>query len=281
VREQLDRRTLISLLSDRIETPEQLLAQILHDFGVVSRDAHARERAPSSELRKTLRSFLESLGSLDASAVIVVDDAHELPPAVFDEVRALCETAHVSSLLQVVLVGSEKLAARLRHAENRALHQRVAVRSAMQPIPSAEIGDYIAHRLSIAGNARVEFDEAALSRVSAISRGVPLAINRICDRALSLGGASSAGVITESMVDAAGRELGLSGARPMLTALLGQLVVALFVAAFLVVGAAVAAWVFRDSVARAITRWESIPAPPDAARRLPPPLAPLRPPEGF
>jgi hypothetical protein len=67
----------------------------------------------------------------------------------------------------------------------------------------------------------------------------------------------------------------------MLTAMLGQLVVALFVAAFLVVGAAVAAWVFRDSVARAITRWESIPAPPDAARRLPPPLAPLRPPEGF
>jgi general secretion pathway protein A len=225
-----------------------------------------------AELRSALQSFVESLGPLDASAVVFVDDAQQLPPAVFGEVRKLCETAHVESLLQVILVGDESLTERLRRKENHALHQRVAVRSALAALRREDLADYVAHRLAVAGNARVEFDEDALDRVFDLSRGVPLAINRLCDAVLACGCSNAAGVMTATLVDEAARSLGLIGARSIAANVLTFATVALILVAFLLVGAALAAWVFRDSVVRAVTAWEMIPVLPEAPRRLPPPL---------
>lgn len=272
VLEQIDRRTLTSLLAEGTDTPEQLLARILSDFGVLSSQDTA---GPSTlaELRGALQSFVESLGPLDASAVIFVDDAQLLPPAVFSEVRKLCETAHVESLLQVILVGNESLLELLRRKENRALHQRVAVRASLAPLRREEIGDYIAHRLAIAGNGRVEFEEDALDCVFDLSGGVPLAINRLCDAVLATGRSSAAGVMTATLVDEAALGLGLAGVHSFAATALTLVAFVLIVVACLLVGAAAAAWVFRDAVARAVTTWEMVPAPPDVPRRLPSPLA--------
>jgi general secretion pathway protein A len=273
VLEQIDRRTLTSLLSESTDTPEQLLARILSDFGVLSPPEAHGPRHTLAELRSALQSFVESLGPLDASAVIFVDDAPRLPPAVFSEVRKLCETAHVESLLQVILVGDESLLELLRRKENRALQHRIAVRTSLAALRREEIGDYIAHRLAVAGNARVEFDEDALDRVFDLSGGVPLAINRLCDAALASGRNSAAGVVTATLVDEAADTLGLAGAGSAAAKALYVAIVGVIVVAFLLVGAAAAAWVFRDFVARAVTTWEEIPTPPTAPRRLPPPLA--------
>jgi hypothetical protein len=50
--------------------------------------------------------------------------------------------------------------------------------------------------------------------------------------------------------------------------------------ALALVGAAGAAWVFRDAVARTIVSWEAKPpAPGPPAIRMVPPLAPIPPPE--
>lgn len=277
--DQLDRRTLTSLVASRIETPEQLLTQMLVDLGVLSWDDAARRTASRQDLRTTLQSFVESLGPLGASAIVFVDDAEQFQPPVFDEIRMLCEAAHVSSLLQVVVVGEGALAQRLRRKENRALQQRVAVRATLSPLPREEVSDYIAHRLGVAGSPRVEFDEAAIDRIAALSGGVPRAVNRLCDRALAHGHQSSAGVITDALVDAAAEDLDLGGPLWRTSVVLGRVAAALFVGAFVIVGAATAAWVFRDALARAVTAWRMIPAAPEAPRRQPAPLR-VAPPAG-
>src|SRR5262245_47924604 len=85
--EQLDRRTLTSLITDPFVSGEELLKQILEDFGVMSRDELAHgPLATRHELSTTLQAFVESLAPLDASAVIIVDEAQNLPPDVFDQV---------------------------------------------------------------------------------------------------------------------------------------------------------------------------------------------------
>jgi type II secretory pathway predicted ATPase ExeA len=267
--EQIDRRTLTSFVAGPVDAPEQLLTQILSDFGVLSRVVPAPARA-AADLRQALQSFVESLGAIDASAVVFVDDAQDLSSALFAEVRRLCEAAHVSSRLQVVLVGSDALRARLRRKENRALHERIVVRCTLLPLPAEEVGDYVAHRLSVAGNARVELEEDALARIFQLSSGVPRQINAICEAALAHGRASSAGLITEALIDLAATDVGL-GTRRTATVLI-RIGFALLVIVCLAAGAAAAAWVFRDSVARAVTSWQRIPRTPDAPRRLPSPL---------
>jgi AAA domain len=104
--EQLDRRRLTSFLVDPFLTVDDLLQTLLIDFGALSRDDLAGGRQPSTDqLRDTLHSFLASLASFSASAVVLVDDAQNLPVSVLDELRALSEIREGRRLLQVVLLG--------------------------------------------------------------------------------------------------------------------------------------------------------------------------------
>ena len=274
VLDQLDRRTLTSHVADPVATPEGLLAQILVDFGVLSWKEAARGSATRPELRTALQSFVDSLGPLGATAIVVVDEAQSLPADVFEEVRTLCEAAHASSRLQVVLVGQHALSALLRRKENRALRQRVAACITIEPLAPEEIGDYIAHRLGVAGNARVEFKHEALAHIYEATGGVPGVINRLCDRVLTRACRSGTDVITDAIVESAASDLDLGAPLSGLLTTLARVTAALFVIAFLLIGAAMAGWVFRDALARSVLNWQLTPAPPDAPRRLPQPLVP-------
>jgi general secretion pathway protein A len=246
--EQLDRRTLTSLITDPFVSGEELLKQILADFGVLSRDELARGPfATRHELSTTLQAFVESLAPLEASAVVLVDEAQNLPPDVFDQVRMLCEAAETSARLQVVLVGQPALAERLRRPENKSLHARVAVRFTLDPLPPGEIADYIAHRIGVAGaHPGVRFDESAIASIAAFSQGVPRMVNLICERALARAHEASSTHITEGLVNIAAADLDLAAPRASndtVERLAGLAVLALLV----LVGAAVA-WIFRDVV---------------------------------
>src|SRR5262249_8579031 len=157
--EQLDRRTLTSLVDDPFISGEELLKTVLADFGVMSRDELAHGPfATRHELSTTLQAFVESLAPLQASAVVIIDEPQNLPHDVIEQVGILSESAEASSRLQVVLVGQASLTALLRRSEYKRLQQRVTVRAALGPLPPEEIGQYVVHRLGVAGDApQVEF----------------------------------------------------------------------------------------------------------------------------
>jgi len=266
--EQLDRRTLTSFLVDPFLTVDDLLQTLLIDFGALSRDDLAGGRQPSTDqLRDTLHSFLASLASLSASAVVLVDDAQNLPVAVLDELRALSEIREGRRLLHVVLLGEPGLAAMLKQEALRPLNAQVAVRSALGPLLPDEVGGYVMHRLGVVGNgSRVGFSEAALARIHELTGGVPRVVNLLCDRAMSRGFEASAGVIDVPQVNAAATDLDLSVHVVEPPRMLRLAVEALAFVLLMLAGAGAALWVFRDDVRRTVVQWERVPPTPSAPR---------------
>ena len=96
-------------------------------------------------------------------------------------------------LLQIVLVGQPELARLLQRDDLVQLKQRIALRQHIPPLAWEEVGDYIQHRLEVAGaGGRIHWADDALLLVHRYSRGVPRLIKVLCDKTLL------AGYVTES-----------------------------------------------------------------------------------
>ncbi|HUK34751.1 MAG TPA: AAA family ATPase [Vicinamibacterales bacterium] len=254
--DRLDRRILVSSPPPAVSA-DDLLKTLLVDFGVVSDHDIARRLLASTErveLWRALGDFLSSLTVLQASALVIIDDAHALPAGALGELRALCEMTADQRLLQIMLVGEPVLTRLLRKGDLRALDERVALRVELGPLTRDELPDYVTHRVALAGRgSRVRFADAALNELFKVSDGVPRLVNRICDRALAVGVQSPDNQIDAKVVTEAAHELGL-GAQRSRTGW-NRALIATLLAVLLVGGAAVAGWMFREPLSRAIAQW--------------------------
>ena len=215
--EQLDRKTFTALVLNPFLSEEDLLRIILQDFGVVSREEIKRGRlngVSKQELIDTLNEFLLSLLPLRAGALLIIDEAQNLPLKVLEQIRILSNLeTDKEKLLQIVLVGQLNLKDWLRSPELRQLDQRVSIRYELKPLTREETSAYVAHRLTIAGGgASVSFSPKALDLVHRYTDGIPRLINLVCDRALLGGYSARVNRITPEMVGAAA--IGLDLAMP-------------------------------------------------------------------
>jgi general secretion pathway protein A len=117
--------------------------------------------------------------------VLVVDEAQNLSPMLLEQIRLLTnlETS-TFKLLQIILIGQPELVEILRRQELRQVAQRITARYHLLPLSYKETGDYVRHRLTVAGARRVLFTRLAIAWVHRLSGGVPRLINVVCDRAL-------------------------------------------------------------------------------------------------
>src|SRR5947209_4415787 len=210
--EQIDRTTFTALVLNPFLTEEDLLKRILQDFGVISREEARSGRlagVTKQELIDTLYDFLLSLIPLKASAVLIIDEAQNLPLPVLEQIRILSNLeTDKEKLLQIILVGQLELQTLLRSPDLRQLDQRVSIRYELKPLDREAVGAYVAHRLAIAGgSASVTFTAKALDRVHKLSAGIPRLINLICDRALLAGFSLRTNRITPPLVDHAAKSL--------------------------------------------------------------------------
>jgi len=214
---QLDHSTFTSLILDPFVSVEDLLKQMLLDFGVVSRDALRSGRlanATKHELIATLHEFLLSLVPLKATSVLIIDEAQNLSPPVLEQIRILSNLETDSAkLLQIVLVGQLGLLQALGESEIQQLNQRVSLRAILTPLTRPSLEAYVAHRLTVADGGAVVFNTAALDRLHRYSGGVPRVINLLCDRALMAGAQAGTTAITPAIVDRAARVLDLQPPR--------------------------------------------------------------------
>ena len=192
VLQQLDRRTFSAFVPDPFVSREDLLKMLLVDFGVVSvadLKRGALNGASRPDLSYPLYEFLDSLVPLQAFAVLIIDEAQNLPLPLLEEIRILSDLEGREKLLQVVLVGQPELRAHLKLPEMRQVNQRVSVRAELTPLKREGVADYIQHRLRVASedNAQVEFAPEAIAAIYEGSGGTPRLINLICDRALQHG----------------------------------------------------------------------------------------------
>jgi general secretion pathway protein A len=211
--ERTDRKTFTALLLNPFLSEEDLLKAVLHDLGVLSREEarSAGARASKQDLIATLNSFLLSLVPLGARAVLIIDEAQNLPLPILEQIRILSNLeTDKEKLLQIVLVGQLNLLPLLRSPELRQLDQRVSIRYQLEPLGREDVAAYIAHRLTVAAPSRpVTFTSTAADLVYQYSNGIPRLINMLCDRALLGAFTAQATRVEPALVDAAAEGLDL------------------------------------------------------------------------
>jgi general secretion pathway protein A len=158
----------------------QLLRAILNDLGLVPK---GRDRLAYIE---QLNAYLLEMTRDGKNVALFIDEAQNLLPEVMEQVRLLSNLeTDQHKLLQIVLAGQPELEDRLNQRELRQLRQRITVRCTLAALDEREVGEYIAHRLRVAGAPTdVGFEPDAVRLVFKHSQGTPRVINTISDRSL-------------------------------------------------------------------------------------------------
>ncbi len=189
-------------------TVEELLRSVCEEFRV---DFH--HRGPGLPTVKdyvdALNEYLLRTHALGQNSVLVIDEAQNLSADVLEQLRLLTNLeTNERKLLQIVLIGQPELRAMLARPELEQLAQRVIARFHLEALSEEETGQYISHRLAVAGSPKSPpFDRKALKRIHAISRGVPRRINLLCDRALLGAYAHGRSNVDRRIVDQASKEV--------------------------------------------------------------------------
>ncbi len=156
-----------------------------------------------------LNVFLLQSHAAGQSNVLIIDEAQNLQPEVLEQLRLLTNLeTHERKLLQIVLIGQPELRTMLERPDLEQLAQRVIARYHLVSLNVGDTARYIQHRLTVAGySGQIPFDEKALRRIYALTRGVPRRINLLCGRALLGAWANGLHQVDRPMVDKAALEV--------------------------------------------------------------------------
>ncbi len=162
----------------------------------------ALQTEPAFGFRRLLPQFHAAVADLARKGryvLLIVDEAHLLPPELFDQLRFLLnQEMDSASLITLVLLGQPDLAHKLRFAPYEALYQRIAVRYQIPPFDLEETAGYIKHHLRVAGSQGPLFSDSFVSGVYDHTKGVARKINNLCRSALLLGASERKQVLDEA-----------------------------------------------------------------------------------
>jgi type II secretory pathway predicted ATPase ExeA len=119
--------------------------------------------------------------------ILVIDEAQNLDERVLESVRLLSnfETPWMK-LMHIVIAGQLQLAERLTRPSMAQLRQRISSVIRIEPFTAEETGEYIDHRLWVAGHTGEPlFTVGARLLIAKQSGGIPRNINTLCFNAMS------------------------------------------------------------------------------------------------
>ena len=133
-----------------------------------------------------LAEFVKDAGAQSKKVILVIDEAQRLTPEMLEQIRVFSNVeAPGQKVVSCIFAGQTEFLDTVK--QNRALAQRIFFSHIIQPLTQAETGDYIAHRLRVAGTEEAIFTAAAVQEVFRLSGGNPRLINILCDQALLSG----------------------------------------------------------------------------------------------
>jgi len=147
------------------------------------------EGLDKATLRRRIQQFFAQQVRSGKRTLLIIDEAQGLSHAALEELRLLADLQTGSRpLLQLFLVGQEKLRDLMRASCMEQFQQRVIGTFHLKPLDAAETRAYVEHRLRQAGwKGDPELSGAALLGIYRYSKGVPRHINKICTRLFLLG----------------------------------------------------------------------------------------------
>lgn len=188
----------------------EFLDFMIADLGV------ACESRLKSQVLLRLNQWLLDRYRAKEPAVVVVDEAQNLSMELLEEIRLLTNLETFGEkLLQIVLSGQPELEQKLARPELRQLLQRITLRCRTLPLSDKQTQGYIHERLRIAGaDGEPIFTPEALVAVYRYARGIPRAINMLCEHALISAYADGRKPIRASFIEDAAREFDLRLCEP-------------------------------------------------------------------
>jgi general secretion pathway protein A len=184
--------TLINGLLESLD--DRTLVAIIPDPGLDKLDFY-NFLTRAFDIKKTFKSkgdflvhfihFLHKANAEGKKVLIIIDEAQRLSHEIMEEIRQLSNIEKKDAkLLNVFLVGQHEIIESLNETRNRALLQRITMKYLIGPLNHADVGDYIAFRLKVAGTEKKIFSAAAIRQIISFSNGYPRLINILCDHAL-------------------------------------------------------------------------------------------------
>lgn len=205
--------TLVGHLFDQIDPTKYFLAKVVTtqlDADNTLRMVAGAFGIPTAGLDKAsllqkIETFLRSQHAAGRRALLIVDEAQNLPISALEELRMLSNFQEGdTALLQSFLLGQPEFRDQLAHSpELEQLRQRVIATHHLEPMGREEVSGYIEHRLNLVGWKKdPEFTEDAFERIHAFSAGVPRRLNTLCSRVLLYGALEEIHKIDGEVVEA-------------------------------------------------------------------------------
>ncbi len=159
------------------------------------------EFSSKGEFISKFRTFLCDVYENNKRSLLIIDESQLLNSQLLEEIRLLSNIEKQSTkLLNIFFVGQNEFNDLLWEDRNRALRQRITVNYNIYALSEEETGEYIRHRLKVAGTEKTIFSEGAVREIVAFSDGFPRMINIICDHALLTGFVKGKDTIDESII---------------------------------------------------------------------------------
>ena len=201
--EQLDGKFSTALILNPVLSGDELMKAIAVEYGL---EVKGKDRM---ETMAAISDFLLRQTLAGKETVLIVDEAQNLTEELLEQVRLISNIeTDDRKLLQIVLMGQPELRDRLNSPRLKQLRQRITVRYHLNALTRTEVGQYIHHRLALAGSHGMpSFSMPAVWRVYGYSQGIPRLVNALCDKALLAGYVGRSLRINYWMVGRAIREL--------------------------------------------------------------------------
>lgn len=177
-----------------------LIRECCKGFGVMLPYSNNQSRY----LNKLCRHLSRREGAGNRS-ILIIDQAENLSPGNIAQLATLAELPGArGKLLTIILAAQPLVRALLDRPEFAWIRQQLFGERTLTPLTPKETGEYIRHRLQIAGAGdRRLFDDRAISLIHEISEGIPRLINRVCHAAMLVAHAAQTPRISRTIVEEA------------------------------------------------------------------------------
>ena len=175
-------------------SPDDVVKMVATKFGVDVTDKS------KTQVLDELEQYLYALAKDNKRALLLVDEAQNLPLETIEELRMLSNFQQAGKpLLQSFLLGQEELQPILRAPNMEQFRQRIVASCHLAPLNAEETVEYIKYRMTSAGwEEQVEggdltlekqdlFSADALQEIYLFTKGIPRKINTFMDRVLLFG----------------------------------------------------------------------------------------------
>lgn len=169
----------IQLVTTKLN-PHELLELVASEFKIPVKSES------KAELIQEIEKFLVQLSQQGKRALIIVDEAQNLPSETVEELRMLSNfQLDNKPLVQSFLLGQEELKAIIQAPNMEQFRQRIIASAHLRPLTEEEVKEYINHRLQQAQCNRMNlFTDEAFTLIHEKTLGVPRKINIFVDRLL-------------------------------------------------------------------------------------------------